>query len=364
MKSNDSDIVFHICDHDFQKLMSNPQLFLPKRWDGRNFEEELNSLFSIYLHEIISLREQAMNHPGISNDGYHEILSICSAIKECVHAYHCGFPTQAYSILESTMEQLMYTPLDIYQKTGQLEELQDDSLFLYRVRKTNGGAKYSRKEIFHVPANHRSLVSTCRYSIAGYPSLYLSTSLDLAVEEIGASANQCIASRFKLNRSLSSIDLTVLELGIKPQDFISSEENNRDRNQRLYSSSISLNSPYVRNAYLKWYPVIAACSFIRANRSTPFASEYIVPQLLMQWIRINTHRNRLMGLRYFSCASMKASDAGFDYVFPTSNWDYEGNYCTVLRDAFQVTEPVYIKDYTNSRSCEKDLNYHLPLDKI
>lgn len=148
MKSNDSDIVFHLCDHDFQKLMSNPQLYLPKRWDGRNFEEELNSLFSIYLHELISLREQAMNHTGISNDGYHEILCICSAIKECVHAYHCGFPTQAYSILESTMEQLMHTPLDIYQKTGQLEELQEDSLFLYRVRKANSGAKYSRKEIF------------------------------------------------------------------------------------------------------------------------------------------------------------------------------------------------------------------------
>lgn len=42
---------------------------------------------------------------------------------------------------------------------------------------------YSRTRVLHTPYNLRSKVSTSRYSIAGYPSLYLGTSLQLCCKE-------------------------------------------------------------------------------------------------------------------------------------------------------------------------------------
>lgn len=87
-----------------------------------------------------------------------------------------------------------------------------------------------------------------------------------------------------------------------------------------------LENASVRAAYLLWYPLIAACSYISVSKKDPFAAEYIIPQLLMQWVRceigsqpgIEDEYSQLIGIRYFSCVSQKASETKFNYVFPTS----------------------------------------------
>ncbi len=112
-----------------------------------------------------------------------------------------------------------------------------------------------------------------------------------------------------------------------------------------------------------WYPLLAACSFIRVNKNDPFAAEYIIPQLLMQWVRTefklseNKYVN-LIGIRYFSCASEEASDMGFNYVFPTSGKQisHQLPYCKVLAKAFWLTTPVYVNEYYDISDCEEDLN--------
>ena len=360
-------MILHLADKDFLNLMKNPKLHLPKRWDGKDFETTLASLFDVYIRELIYYHKtnDDDNHYSI-NEYFSEILLICDNLKRCVHEYHNGFPNRAFSIMCHIMEKLIRTPLEIYQKTGALDPFEKDELYLFRTRSVSNGATYQRTSIFHVPVSMRSMISTCRYSIAGYPSLYLSTSIDLALEETNASREKSIVSRFKLERSQPEIDIQVLELGIKPQDFnpqgISYEHSLRQRAMGKHISD--LNTSQVMSAYLKWYPLIAACSFVRAAKSAPFASEYIIPQLLMQWVRTRCKRNNLMGLRYFSCASIKASEMGFDYVFPVSNWDYQGMYCSVLRDSFLLTEPVYLRDYFDIYQCENDLKYNLKLEKI
>ena len=145
-----------------------------------------------------------------------------------------------------------------------------------------------------------------------------------------------------------------------------------DYNNESYRRTISkysLNITETRSAYLLWYPLIASCSFIRINKNDPFAAEYIIPQLLMQWVRnemgnSTNHINntsdteheyeQLVGIRYFSCASVKASNMGFNYVFPTSGRQKSNSlpYCPVLAKAFSLTEPVYINEYDSIRNCE------------
>lgn len=353
-----------LAEKEFLDLMSDERLHLPRRWDGRNFEIALADVLDTYVSELRSYYEANQEQSTFScvNVNIPEIASICGEIKSCVQEYHNGFPARAFLILSQIMEKLMETPLDIYQKTGVYEMFNEEALKLYRIRKVDCGITYRREDVFHVPVCARSMISTCRYSIAGYPSLYLTTSLELGLEETAASPEKSIAARFKLVRTQEKIDIQVLELGIKPQDF-SGQRRYENRNGRRILWD-KLRSRQVRENYLKWYPIIAACSFIRANRAAPFASEYIIPQLLMQWIRSKNKRDRLMGIRYFSCASVRASEMGFDYVFPVNNCDYNGNYCAVLREAFLVTSPVFLKEYEDIQECEDALNDMMDVDKI
>ena len=55
---------------------------------------------------------------------------------------------------------------------------------LYRAVDVKDKAVHDRKRVFHVPFNLRSKMSTTRYSIPGYPALYLGTSIALNCEEI------------------------------------------------------------------------------------------------------------------------------------------------------------------------------------
>ena len=314
------------------------------RWDGKNFETALANVLDAYVSELRSYYESGQetdNCYGVHVD-IPQVSSICSEIKSCVQEYHNGFPARAFLILSQIMSSLIQAPLDVYHKNSSTETMREDELRLYRIRKVDCGITYSREDIFHVPVSARSMISTCRYSIAGYPSLYLTTSLKLGLEETTESRKKSI--------------------GIKPQDFLEQRRPDNE-NGRIIPHS-KLRSQQVRENYVKWYPIIAACSFIRANRSAPFASEYIIPQLLMQWIRTQSKRDRLMGIRYFSCASIRASEMGYDYVFPVNNCDYKGNFCTVLRDAFVLTKPVFLRDYEKDILCEEALNHMIDLDKI
>lgn len=294
-------------------------------------------------------------------------------LKAVAH-YLNGFPSKAYKSFHDSMKFFMNTPLRIYQKSAieQFEDRQnyhnaDDSLKLFRVTSVGDNKPYGRERVFHTPYNLRSKVSTNRYSIAGYPSLYLGTSLDLCCEEthINPRHDFALAAIFKLERTpeYSNTNIQVIELGIKPQDFLNDRRVN-ERFARRIDSSL-LDKPNVRAAYVLWYPLIAACSYIRVNKNDPFAAEYIIPQLLMQWVRseISSKQknenayDQLMGIRYFSCASNKASDMGFNYVFPTSGKQKSPTlpYCSVLAKSFYLSNPVYVHEFEHLYECEHHL---------
>lgn len=105
--------------------------------------------------------------------------------------------------------------------------------------------------------------------------------MELCCEETHINPRQdfALASIFKLERTLeySNTNIQVIELGVKPQDFLNNRRVN-ERFERRIESSL-LDSSNVRAAYMLWYPLIAACSYIRVNKNDPFAAEYIIPQL-------------------------------------------------------------------------------------
>lgn len=210
-------------------------------------------------------------------------------------------------------------------------------------------------------------------NIAGFPSLYLGTSLELCHEEVQHNPHEqlALASRFQLERNFeyNNTEIKVIELAIKPQDFFV-ERNRFDtyRNKRIIPEGV-LKRVNVREAYLRWYPLIAACSFIRVNKKDPFAAEYIIPQLLMQWVRSEMgtpkqNYDRLVGIRYFSCASTRASDMGFNYVFPASGKHTKESFCPTLSRAFKLTKPYFLHEYRDIYACEDALRKDNNLDFI
>lgn len=358
-------MIIDISDSEFKKILEDERLHLPIRWDGSDFTKTLENLFSNYIRKLESVSQIERYGRHIHLD-VNNVKSVCGFLQRAVKYYLNGYPAKAYETFESYMYKFMETNFSIYNGVGK-KQFENDDLRLFRVAKVNDNRPYKRERLFHTPYNSRSKVSTSRYSIAGFPSLYLGTILELCCNEIHVNPQQdfVLASMFKIekNTCYTNTNIKIIDLGIKPQDFLyENEEENLLRGRRLdmYSQSSSLDDSEIKAKYLLIYPLIAACSFIRTNKDDPFAAEYIIPQLLMQWVRSEFRLNdeydidELVGIRYFSCASVKSSEKGFNYVFPTSGECIAPDlpYCPILAKTLRLTQPVYIHEYDTVEKCE------------
>lgn len=365
-------MILDISDAGFRDIFGDERFQLPLRWDGQDFAYTVGHLFDNYMTKV---------HAVYPKGSLKELQKVCGYLTNAIQDYLNGFPAYAYYELCKAMKLLMETPLKRYYTTecqklkgGVLGRREEETPPLFRVTTVPDNKPYSRARIFHTPYDMRSKVSTSRYSIAGFPSLYLGTSLELCCEEIYLNPYQSygLAGVFRLTKPLWKVgpEVEVLELSVKPQDFLEEQirENDalneiRERRRGNHDGDPWLKGKRVQEAYVLWYPLIAACSYIRVNKADPFAAEYIIPQLLMQWVRSQMRENlqqgggKLVGIRYFSCASVRASNMGLNYVFPTSGgWSSgKGPYCPVLTRAFQVSKPVYIHEFDSIADCEAHL---------
>ena len=349
-----------------KNIFSNEKLHLPYSWDDKDFIKSLEEMFELYL---LSIEKYSFN---ILNKGeINQIKKVTNLILNVVKEYLNGFPSKAFKNFEELMEILGTHELKTYKKSiiEHFEEpLSNFALKLYRiVRIDKNSVEYVRSRVFHAPYSIRKKISNYRYSIAGFPSLYLSTSLKLCCQETSCKSNDnFIASRFEMNQNYEDhhIDIRVIELGVKPQDFL----NNNATSMRRISQKIKNDSVFCKS-YLFWYPLIAACSFIKNDTNSKFYCEYILPQMLMQWARLNSitvssNSKSLIGIRYFSCASKEASEYGFNYVFPTSGQQNNNLFCNTLTKIFRLTKPCAIKDFCCINACEQHINNDIDLDFI
>ena len=376
-------MILDISQDSFRNIFGDGKFDLPIRWDGKNFEDSLNKLFKEYMFEVCKEQSDdcSMNaHFRYSEDDLnitaccfdkncqgHLIKRICTDIIKTVNLYLNGFPAEAYNTFSEIMENVIHTPIQIYPKNNWTDAFDFDPLNLFRVVSVGENINHPRTRVFHTPYSLRTKVGTNRYSIAGFPSLYLGTTIDLCMEEIHSNPYESfsLCSLFKIIRDFreNQTKIDVIELAIKPQDFLNHNEIYYDNSRGRIINPNLLRDEDVRRAYLIWYPIIAASSFIRAYKNDPFAPEYIIPQLLMQWIRnwSKEHKNKLLGIRYFSCSSKKASDLGFNYVFPTSGKKHNKakNHCKILVDSFKISAPTFVHEFDDTESCE-DYLINLP----
>lgn len=232
-------------------------------------------------------------------------------LKDTIDLYFQGKPSDAYKKFSEAMD---YRTAN-YKRILTLRTFSVNEDF-YRIRLEAGNYNLSPLEMFHIPFQDRGKVPTHRYSIPGFPSLYLSKTLYVAWEETQRpDLDMFYSVRFKNVKEIQVLDLTVTDWG----------ENNL--NKHAYR-------------YLTLWPLIACCSIKVQNHNHSFKPEYIIPQLLLQWIR---EKRNIDGIIYSSTHidNRKIIPEGefYNLVLPVKE-DKDEGYCKKLLETFEVSHPI------------------------
>jgi len=187
-----------------------------------------------------------------------------------------------------------------------------------------------KKEMFHIPFNMRHLVATQRYSVAGVPSLYLGNTLYVCWQEL----NKPDLNKIHMSQFINTRDLNILDFAIT-FETLHKESRPFDNNSKPY------NEEKIKSFFIL-YPLILACSFKKKEEDAAFNIEYIIPNMILQWLIIE--KGHFDGIRYFSTKMKheRHDSIGINIVLPPKeNKDsLANNVCSTLKSTFKLTVPV------------------------
>lgn len=324
-----------------QEIYSDKHLLLPKAIPvGKSYRGFLSELFDKYILLLKSIKPRVIQIDGLKTEtDLSNVIKIqeefVNGIKETIEIYFDGQPAKAYT----KFSEIIDFRKGKYKKILNIQEFDIDENF-YRIRKKEENFALSSFEMFHIPFHSRGKVSTQRYSIPGFPSLYLAKTLYVAWEELNRpSLDSFQAVRLASKKTISYLDLTTNDWGTD------------NLNKTAYK-------------YLMTWPLIAACSIKVKDYIDTFKPEYIIPQLLLQWVR-NT--GDIDGIKYNSTHIDKTELIGkgelYNLVLPVKENKDEG-YCNHLMELFEITETISKQLLEYSTGGQTFLYTKAELDKI
>lgn len=180
-------------------------------------------------------------------------------------------------------------------KIGPGDKNEEDKIVFYRIRANNTYRPYKKEEMFHIPFEKRGLVSNQRYSVSGYPCLYLGRSTYGCWEATGRPD----AEKFNVVALKAAKKFNLFDLRAPMTPF---------HHDELYADDL----------YDLVLPL--ACSLRCLNVSDPFKPEYIIPQRILNLI-------------------IEGDDLGVDGIIYTSNVYYqEDNLFKNKEDRYEYME--------------------------
>ena len=319
------------------EFFESEKVLLPRGGDesaGSTFDGFLSDLFREYISLVEGIddpefaeicKEAKTSVPGIQR--------LSKRIVAAVKHYLQGYPHLAYKEIERALKDAnidrLITTLSEWATSppGPFDNYLACTLHppLYRLRSDRVSASrgaLSRKEIFHVPFEKRRLVRNQRYSIAGLPSLYLGSSIWISWEELGRpDLDSVFVSRYRISEEATVLDFQLPPLlAWKIYEYALRQSTSPTPLPRLNE----LQDRYDRSflvSYVSCWPLIAACSIRVDSREGSFFPQFIVPQLLLQWV---TKKRKVDGIRYFSTrASTPDYYVNANLVFPARGIKHE-----------------------------------------
>lgn len=248
----------------------------------QNMKEDLSlsdfirqNCFAQQDHNVVKLTEKLLSsyleylNSTENNSISDEVVNINNSIKKCYDCYLNARIDEAIATMKGLIEchkndLLHYDILNEGEHTD-----------WYRARHLKDCRYYTHEEMFHIPFEKRRKVENQRYSINGYPCLYLGRTIYACWIEMGEPALTDFAiSRFKATETIKLLDLRL------------HKESEFEENETMFEQ------------YLKTLPLIIACSIKVKEQNSPFKPEYIIPQLIM--LAISQKNNGFQGVAYTS----------------------------------------------------------------
>ncbi|WP_259068605.1 hypothetical protein HDF24_06850 [Mucilaginibacter sp. X4EP1] len=309
---------------DLQNLLSDPIYSIPKRQSQSDYfpaflESKLSEYVSFYKN---NLRPIVNKLPILEDVKEPKILLhielLSEGINNAILDYFEGKILTATTKFNDALKDVLYSDIK------PVIELDSNNTF-FRARIIQD-QPFRTEDMFHVPFQLRNIVSTNRYSIPGLPALYVGDSTYLCWEEFNRYrfrdlSFSCLSNSKKLN--VISIQ--------RSEDFLASicdGELLDDLIQMLF--------------YITLFPLTLACSICVNSAKSVFKPEYIIPQLLLQFIKDDS---KLDGIKYSSTKvdySKLVNVPAYNYVFPVKQISHEG-FCPALRSIFQITAPTSLE---------------------
>lgn len=243
-----------------------------------------------------------------------DILYISNRLKDIVSNYEKGLQSTSFIQLQNLIQGRKGLPPKI-DLARNILALGATPQSFYRIRLMDSIYGVEAHEMFHIPLNMRGMVKTQRYSASGYPCLYLGESIYGCWEEMRRPDMQkCAVSRLECGDALNIIDLTLPTV----DDLLDPER-------------------------LKLIPLLISCMIPVVNHADTYKPEYIIPQLIIEWVLKNRRTKNIDGVCYTSTHINDEFDYPADkfinYAIPVYSTDIRNKYCKRLCRMFRITRP-------------------------
>lgn len=304
---------------------------------NRHIIDRMNSIITEYVDSITKLSNDTNVEVNIKSNSF-LVEDQFKEIKLALQAYFEGNATDAHKTINNIInrqdiKQLLYNlkyDMKAFVWQRDLKSQYDNKhKLLFRIR-TSNNELINKNDIFHVPLADRHLVDTYRYSIKGIPCLYLGESLIVCWEEKERPPfASTYASKYVLKKNIYVLDFNN-PTGKSISEYDDSGIINLNKN--ITDDKIS--------SYYLLFPLIVACSLRKIYTKALFNPEYIVPNLLTEWIMKD---HKFAGIRYHTTKFRnfgRNKGVGLNYVFPPKKVEYtDEGYNDHLNKLFQWSIP-------------------------
>lgn len=307
-----------------EELYNEMMKMVPVKSDEKkDFREVVKSKLQAYRKLLNLLNEEL---PADWNEKKDRVNQLCEGINRAIESEAKGIRHSAYTTIKNQLDGYKSRATEIKELAYDENILTiDQGTVTYRMRKVDleEQRKLKPKDMFHIPLDKRGLVETQRYSVPGYPCLYLAHSVYGCWEEMGRpDFGTIMVSKF-----VSQTDFKVLDLRIPSRE--------------IWNANME--------KCVLFFPLVIASMVQVKNSKDTYKPEYLIPQLLTEWVishnRDNKPEDEILGIMY---TSAQKND---DFDFPSNSFDNFaipvlkplGNkkYCTRLEAIFQLTAPTY-----------------------
>lgn len=269
-----------------------------------NFRCDLQQLNSNEFHEKFHEIEKE-----ITLDNFIDIENeICNKIEDVILQFRKGYLYDAYAEFSKILEDSFDILGDMLYNSFKVN-FSNTPKELYRVRYTQIIDKYSFPDnMKHCPFEKVHNLGNFRFSISGFPCLYLGSSLKVCKAEVSPKFEEEVFYQAKylvknINHPKRKKPDNLLLLSLVPPTDASD-------NESLFN-------------FFLLYPLFLACLARKKNENGKFHQEYIIPQLLLEFVRKS---ELLHGIEYISTHMTKEDSYSemTNYVFPVREINDEG----------------------------------------